>query len=118
MTYSSKALTMTLTIMYAHAYPRLAHADIWDEKVSMNGGVIRMVTTCVPQYFARQRRGNGHGYVGDFVFGKRSRRIQGSRYATRDGSLPCFIKRRKMANGEYRNFSDMSLFFDEERCLL
>ena len=118
MTYSSKALTMTLAIVYAHAYSMLVHADIWDEKTSMNGGVIRMVTTCVPQYFARRGRGNGRGYVGDFVFGKEVRRIQGRRCAAQDGSLPCIVMRRKMDNGEYRNFSNMSLFFSKERCLL
>ena len=81
MTYSSKALVMTLAIVYAHAYSMLVHADIWDEKASMNGGVIRMVTAFVPQYFARRGRGNGRGYVGDFVFGKEIRRIQGRRCA-------------------------------------
>ena len=110
MTCSPKALIMPLAIVYAHAYSMLVHADIWDEKTSTNGGVIRMVTTCVPQYFARRGRGNGRGYVGDFVFGKEIRRIQGRRCAAQDGSLPCFVMRRKMDNGEYRNFSDMSLF--------
>ena len=118
MTCSPKVLVMTLAIVYAHAYSMLVHADIWDEKASMNGGVIRMVTAFVPQYFARRGRGNGRGYVGDFVFGKEIRRIQGRRCAAQDGSLPCFVIRRKMDNGEYRNFSDMSLFFSKERCLL
>lgn len=31
MTYSSKALLMTFAILYAHAYSKLVHADIWDE---------------------------------------------------------------------------------------
>ena len=114
MTYSSKALIMILV----HAYPRLAHADIWDGRTSVNGDVIRMVTTCVPQYFARQGRGNGHGFIGDFVFGKESRGFRRDERVAMDGSLPCFVARRKMGDGEYRNFTNMSLFFSKERCLL
>lgn len=52
MTCSPKGLAMTLAIVYAHAYSMLVHADVWGEKTYMNGGVIRMVTTCVPQYVA------------------------------------------------------------------
>lgn len=118
MTYGSKALTMTLAIVCVHTCSRCAHADVWGKKTVMNGGVIRMVTTYVPQYFARRGRGNGRGYVGAFVFGKGIREIQGSRCAAQDGPLPCFVMRRKMDKGEYRNFSDMSLFFSKERCLL
>ncbi len=59
MIYGSKVLTMTLAIVCVHTCSRCAYADVWGEKTYMNGGVIRMVTTCVPQYFARRGRGNG-----------------------------------------------------------
>ena len=118
MTYCSKVLAMTLAIVCVHTCSRCAYADVWGEKTSMNGGVIRMVTTCVPQYFARRGRGNGHGYVGGFCFGNEARKTQGDMRSMLDGSLPCFVKRRKMDTGEYRNFSDMFLFFSKERCLL
>lgn len=118
MIYSRKALIMALVIIHAHTYPYLAHADVWGERRTTNGCVIRMVTTYVPQYFSRRGHGNGHGYVGNFVFGKESRRFHIDECVAMDGSLPCFVARRKMDNGEYRNFSDMSLFFSKERCLL
>jgi len=118
MTYCSNTLIFAFCIVYAYAHLGSAHADTWGDKTYTRGAYIHMVTTNVSQYFARKGRGNGHGYIGTFVFGNKYRGINEEECAALDGALHCYVKRRKMKDGEYRNFTDMSLFFEKKQRLL
>lgn len=95
-----------------------AHAGSWSNEIhetGVNPTLIRMITTYTPQYLARSGR---NGYVGAFHFGELACNVQGETLVAFDGFQKCFVKRRKMGKDEYRNFTDMSLYFDEKRCLL
>jgi len=114
MIYSFKAIVWRLVFVYV--FVQSVHADIFGEFVRTTGtdpAFVRMGTTYIPQYLSRNE-GYGNGIVGRFHFGEESRKVQGQKTRANDDSHHCFIKRRKMDKGEYREFKDMSLFFREE----
>ena len=105
--------TILWKIIFAWVFLQSARAGTWGEVVRITGAgpvIVHMATTYTPQYLVRDG-GSGNGIVGRFHFGEEARKVQGEKTCANDDAHHCFIKRRKMDKGEYRDFKEMSLFF-------